>query len=155
MYLFQVRNDLWRIFVIEKRNQLVEAVRLSTYIDNFDKKNIFKGVKFFLQFLMWNFLKNSFLRLEWTRNYFLVVFWPFLVKKSPSRDPIDLQKSSHVHDWNHLIKTLHLNTHMTIFGVVNFLTKKVAKLVETQKFCDQRLNRSILHTDSYYHFPIR
>ena len=34
---------------------------------------------------------------------------------------------------------------MTIFGIIIFLSKKVVKLVETQKFCFHRLNHSILH----------
>ena len=50
-----------------------------------------------------------------------------------------------MHYWTYLIKTLHLSIHMTIFGVINFLIEKVAKLVETQKFCQNRSNHLILH----------
>ena len=34
---------------------------------------------------------------------------------------------------------------MTIIGVIHFLIKKVAKLVETKFFCQNRLNHLILH----------
>ena len=39
-----------------------------------------------------------------------------------------------------LAKTLRLSTQLSIFWVIIFLAKKVAKLVETQNFCDPRLN---------------
>ena len=45
MFLIQVRNDLWWIFNIKKRSQLVKTIRLSTHIDIFDEK---KFSKFFL-----------------------------------------------------------------------------------------------------------
>ena len=35
MYLFRVRNDLERIFILGKRIQLAETVRLSNHTDNF------------------------------------------------------------------------------------------------------------------------
>ena len=72
--------------------------------------------------------------IEMKEKWFLVVFWPFLMKKSHFGDPIDLQKNSHMQNWIYLIKTLHLNTHMVIFVLINFLTEKVAKLIETQNF---------------------
>ena len=150
MYLFRIRNDLWWIFVIEKRIQFVKTVQVPILIILKQKKFQFflngaKKVKKNLKFSMLNFLRSSFLRLDWTRNNFLVVSWPFSAKKTPLGDPIDLQKNSHAHHWIRLIKTLHLSTHMTIFEVIIFLIKKVAKLIETQKFCQNRLNHLILH----------
>ena len=44
---------------------------------------------------------------------------------------------------------------MTIFWIIVFLIKKVAKLVETQNFCHYRLNHIILLQGSYSHFRIR
>ena len=38
--LIRVRNDLWWIFNIEKRFQLVKTTRLSTHIDIFEEKKI-------------------------------------------------------------------------------------------------------------------
>ena len=46
MYLFRVRNDLRRILIIEKRIQLVETIRLSTHIDNFEEE---KNQKFYFE----------------------------------------------------------------------------------------------------------
>ena len=44
---------------------------------------------------------------------------------------------------------------MTIFGVINFLIEKVAKLVETQNFCQNCFNHLILHQGSYSKFWTR
>ena len=46
---------------------------------------------------------------------------------------------------------LHLKTHMTILGVIIF-DQKVANLIETQKFAQNRLNHLILHDGSYSQF---
>ena len=59
-----------------------------------------------------------------------------------------------MHHWICLVKTLRLSTHMTIFLIIIFLIKKVAKLVETQKFRHHRLDHSFLHQGSYSHFLI-
>ena len=59
-----------------------------------------------------------------------------------------------MHHWICLVKTLRLSTHMTIFWIIIFLIKKVAKLVETQKFHHHRLDHSFLHQGSYSHFLI-
>ena len=59
-----------------------------------------------------------------------------------------------MHHWICLVKTLRLSTHMTIFWIIIFLIKKVAKLVETQKFHHYRLDHSFLHQGSYSHFLI-
>ena len=62
--------------------------------------------------------------------------------------------NSQVHHWIYLIKRLILNTHMNLFGVMFFI-KKVAKLVENQKFRYHCLNHWILYESSYSDFLIR
>ena len=49
---------------------------------------------------------------------------------------------------------LNLSTNMALFKIIIFLIKKVAKLVETQKFCHHRLEHLFLHWGSYSQFVI-
>ena len=44
---------------------------------------------------------------------------------------------------------------MAIFKIIIFSIKKVAKLIETQKFCHHRLNHLFLHRGLYSQFLIR
>ena len=81
-------------------------------------------------------------------------FEHFQEQKSHSGDPVDLQKSSYVHHWIRLFKTLHLNTDMTIFGVMNFL-KKNGTIGRSHEVSHHRLNHRMLYQSSYSHFPIR
>ena len=147
MFLIWVQNDIRRIFSIKNRIQLAKMFRLSTHSCIFEEKQsilfLEEAQKSFFQFIMFNFPENSFLRLEWTRNDF---WWCIEHLKFSFWGLYRPSKNSHVHYWVYLIKTLHLNTHMTIYGVVIFLIKKVAKLVQTQKFCHQRLNERLYVT---------
>ena len=80
MYLFRVRNDIQRIFVIVKRIQLVETVHLSTYIDNFEEKyfkKFFEGVKkikIFFSFYNVKFPEEFIFEIVVDENRFLMVF---------------------------------------------------------------------------------
>ena len=82
------------------------------------------------------------------------MFWQIFVKMSHFGDPTYLENIFHTHHWICLVKALLLSTHMTIFWGMIFWSKKVAKLVETQKFCQNRLNHSFLLKGSYSHFLI-
>ena len=68
--------------------------------------------------------------------------------------PINPEIISVIHLQICLVKTLCLSTHMTIFWIIIFLIKKVAKLVETQKLCHHRLNHLCLHKGPYSQFLI-
>ena len=79
------------------------------------------------------------MRLEWTKNDKLVVFWPILTKKSHFGYAIDLQKI--------LMCTTNLSDQDAWFQYLynyiesdDFFYQIVAKVVETQKFSDKRLN---------------
>ena len=73
-----------------------------------------------------------------------VPFWgPYLSWKHFSYPPLNLsrQGASFKHPYDYFLSD-------------DFLTKKVAKLVETQKFCQNRLNHSFFLKGSYSHFLI-
>ena len=163
MCLIRVRIDLQWIFKIKKRIEFIKTIRLSTHIDIFVEKKKFKfffgngGSKsknLFFDSMMWNCPKNSFVTFNWSKNAQSGVFWLNFVYKSHFGDLIDLQIIFLIHHWIFLVKTLRLSTHMPIFKIIIFLIKKVAKLVETQKFCHHRLNHLFLHRVSYSQFFI-
>ena len=63
-------------------------------------------------------------------------------------ESMDLQKISHVHHWTYLMLLLYWSTHISLLCA---FIRKVAKLVETQKFCHHRLNHLILHENLFSH----
>ena len=67
------------------------------------------------------------------------------VETSHFGDPIDLQIIFLVHDGICLVAKLRLSTHMTTFLIIILATEKLAKSVETQKFCHHRPNHLFLH----------
>ena len=79
-----------------------------------------------------------------------LMFRPFLTRKV-SFGTLSVLKTVLTCNWICLIKTIYVKTHLTIFRVINFLSKKVTKLVETQKFCHGGLNYLISRiNDSFF-----
>ena len=91
-------------------------------------------------------------KIKWLRRFHQ--FCNFLDQKMSLLTLMTINKS-YVHHWTNLIKTLHFSTHMTIFRVITFFIKEVAKLVGVQNFCENRLNHLILHEGWYTQFRIR
>ena len=54
--------------------------------------------------------------------------------------------------WISLIETPHFSTHMTLFGVRDFLIKKLEKLVETQHFFSHCFNHLFHQSSKSRHF---
>ena len=140
MLLIRVLNDLEWIFNIEERMQLVKTIRWGFHIDICEKKiaNSFgigwKKVFFLMNHVKFTekFINEIKIDEKWSVDGFLTIFY--------------------LHHWTYLIKMLHSSTHMTIFGLIFFLIKKVAKLVETQKFWQQYHNQIISDQGSYSYF---
>ena len=98
---------------------------------------------------MLNFLKNIYkvdINEKWFGDSVLTIFY----KKVSFGDPNDL---SYVHHWIYVVMTLHLNTHMTIFGIKIFFDEKLKKLFATHFY--HLLNHWILFKSWYSNFLIR
>ena len=93
-----------------------------------------------MNLMLKNCLKNSFIKFKLSKNDQLGVVRQICTERSHFRGPTDFQIIFSHTPW------LHLDH--------NFFDQKSAKLVETQKFCFQRLNHSFLHRVSYSHFLI-
>ena len=122
-------------FKYEERIQLVKTVRLSTHIVIFkEKTNFWKGSKksIFFSFDIVKFAYNSYMRLKST-TIDLLMFFNYFWQKGPilgtlSPFKIILMCSAETY----LIKTLYINTYMTIYGV-SFFYQEGGKICRNSK----------------------
>ena len=138
MCLIRIRTGLWWNFNLKKRFQLVKTIRLSTHSDIFVKKNFGVGgqkSKFCIRFydvkspeiLIFDTqtVEKCSVRGVLTNFNKKVPFWgSYIPLKHFSCLPLNLscQDTSFKHPYGHILSD-------------DFLTKKVGKLVKTQKFC--------------------
>ena len=81
--------------------------------------------KVFFRLITWNLPQKSLMKLKASKNDLLMVFFlTIFTKKVSFSGSIRPSKNSEVYCCTYLIKTLYSSTHITIFGVINFLIKK-------------------------------